>query len=673
MCAAALLSPLARLEPGQARERGALLAWLSGVLRQLGRLVVAARGPRASGRSWPRRAPADRAAAESAPAAPRSRAEASARRNDSRAVRDSRRKSGASSAQRQPSGGPESSSSYPAIAIASRIVRGPSSPAPQNTSAIPSARRAVQASMPSSSRRERRARGAGVIEHRLHAPGRERGVGRLGPQQGGAASVVRCPLRGVREDRAGIHGIAARERHVPAEVRDLDPDAVVARERSSLVEQAHGALSAPRHPGVRGRLEQPSPARLVIRAEARGALCRQRGRGVGTALVRPCGRQRERIRGRAVGPEGGLAEVPGAFVGEARIGQRRCERSVGGAALRWVGSVVHGRAHERVAELDVAVGDDHEPGGLGLLERSDLDAERLGRLARARRARRARRLRRRAARAVSRSERRETRPAKARSTVVAIGSGPSTRLAATLSASPASSISASGLPPVARNSRSAPPSGRGSSPLARQQCRGGAEIEPAERERRDARIGERRALARTHAGDDRDRVGEQPARSEQNGFDGGSVEPVRIVQEHAQRALLGGRGEHAESRRADHQPLAADARPERERGAQRGGLRRGQVLDVLEHGTQQLQQAAERDRGLALDAARRRARASRRPRPWHGVGEQRALADARFSAHDERSARADARVGEEALDRCTLRLATEQHAPSMTQGRASLI
>ena len=108
----------------------------------------------------------------------------------------------------------------------------------------------------------------------------------------------------------------------------------------------------------------------------------------------------------------------------------------------------------------------HEPGRLGLLQRCDVDSQLPGGL------RDRTELGRRRGRGDEQGAPRHlrqprARPAKERSTVVAIGSGPSTRLAATVSASPASSISASGLPPVARNSRSALPGGTAPSRVAR--------------------------------------------------------------------------------------------------------------------------------------------------------------------------------------------------------------
>lgn len=149
------------------------------------------------------------------------------------------------------------------------------------------------------------------------------------------------------------------------------------------------------------------------------------------------------------------------------------------------------------------------------------------------------------------------------------------------------------------------------------------------------------------------------------------VEPLDVVHDDAQRALLARRGQHAERGRTDDQPLAADARPERERRAQSCGLGRGQVLEMREYRAQQLQETSERDRGLVLDAPSREHVHPCRFGSGVGLSEQRALADARLSADDEHAARADACVGEEALDRCALRLATEQHAPSMPQAQGT--
>ena len=278
---------------------------------------------------------------------------------------------------------------------------------------------------------------------------------------------------------------------------------------------------------------------------------------------------------------------------------RRCERAVRGAALGRLGCVVDGGAHERVAELDVAVGDGDEPRCLGLLERRDVDAERLGGAAStpssACAAAAARSSERRAI-----SGRRATRPAKARSTVVAIGSGPSTRLRR-------DAFGLAGeLDQRERIAARRPEQplraalGHWIRALAREQRRG----TPRDRVRRA------RAAGKPASANGEDSPARKPATmatgsassrraANSDGLDRRLVEPLRVVHETHSGSLLGRRGQHAERRCADHQPLAADARPERERSAQRGGLGRGQVLDVLEHGTQQLQQAAERDRCLA--------------------------------------------------------------------------
>ena len=165
-----------------------------------------------------------------------------------------------------------------------------------------------------------------------------------------------------------------------AQARDLHCDVVVGGERRGLVEQLDCTLAAPGDPGVRRGVEQPAPANVDGGAEPRRALGGQRGRRVGAAFARSLRRVRKRAGGGVVGPERCLAEMPGSLVRQAGIPHRRGERAVSGAALGGLRRVVHGGADERVAELDAAIRDGHETGGLGLLERRDLDAERRCRL-----------------------------------------------------------------------------------------------------------------------------------------------------------------------------------------------------------------------------------------------------------------------------------------------------
>ncbi len=176
-------------------------------------------------------------------------------------------------------------------------------------------------------------------------------------------------------------------------------------------------------------------------------------------------------------------------------------------------------------------------------------------------------------------------------------------------------------------------------------------------------------LARARADDDRYRVGEQPARGEQDRLRRWLIEPLGIVEQHAERPALGCGGEHAERRRSDREPLAADAGSERQCRPQGRGLRRREGVDMLDHGAQQLEQARERNRRLLLAAARREH--EHLARRGGCVGQQGALADARLSTHDEHAARADACVGEQALDRRALRIAPDQHRPSMPEGGAA--
>ena len=206
--------------------------------------------------------------------------------------------------------------------------------------------------------------------------------------------------------------------------------------------------------------------------------------------------------------------------------------------------------------------------------------------------------------------------------------------------------------------------GHGAFALTGEQGLGCAEPEAAELELGQPGVGEQRDLAGSDGDDDGDRIGEQAPSREQHGLGGSFVQPLGVVEKHAERLLLGRGGEDSQGRGADHEPLASHGRPEREGRPQCGGLWRRQAVDVREHGAQELEQSGERDRSFLLDSAR--SENAHLAGARRGVGQQRALADAGLAADHERSARADARVGEQTLDRCALRIAPE-HDPSMTQ------
>ena len=71
---------------------------------------------------------------------------------------------------------------------------------------------------------------------------------------------------------------------------------------------------------------------------------------------------------------------------------------------------------------------------------------------------------------------------------------------------------------------------------APQELRGVGAIEPGDAQDAQVRAVEQRRLALAHGEHDRDRIGEQPARGEEQRLGAGRVEPVRVVDDHAAAA-----------------------------------------------------------------------------------------------------------------------------------------
>ena len=128
-----------------------------------------------------------------------------------------------------------------------------------------------------------------------------------------------------------------------------------------------------------------------------------------------------------------------------------------------------------------------------------------------------------------------------------------------------------------------------------QQRRGFLAAESADPEGRKVRAVEQRGLALANRDQNRDRVGHQPPDSEQQRLCAGAVEPVGVVDQHSDCALLGVSGEQAERRRVDRKPLLGPGRPERERALERECLRLRDAVDHPERRAQQLEQRRERN------------------------------------------------------------------------------
>ena len=161
---------------------------------------------------------------------------------------------------------------------------------------------------------------------------------------------------------------------------------------------------------------------------------------------------------------------------------------------------------------------------------------------------------------------------------------------ASSSASRPSSISPSGLPAVASCSLAAA-SGASQS----EQRRGFLAAEAADPDGRQVRAVEQRGLALTNREQHRDRISHQPSDGEQQRLGAGAVEPLGVVDQHGDRALLGVGGEQAERRRADREALLRPGRPERERALERERLRLRDAVEHPERRAQQLEQRRERD------------------------------------------------------------------------------
>jgi hypothetical protein len=137
--------------------------------------------------------------------------------------------------------------------------------------------------------------------------------------------------------------------------------------------------------------------------------------------------------------------------------------------------------------------------------------------------------------------------------------------------------------------------GGGVRPEPVQQRRGFLAAEAADPDGRQIRAVEQRGLALTNSDQNRDRISHQPSDGEPHRLGAGAVEPLGVVDQHRDRALLGVRGEQTERCRADREPLLGPGRPERERALERDRLRLRDAVEHPERRAQQFEQRRERD------------------------------------------------------------------------------
>ena len=465
-----------------------------------------------------------------------------------------------------------------------------------------------------------------------------------------------------RLDARGLGARAARRRPAAAPLRasiSARRCCTSARRRGSLGQlerlgqQLLRAVGAADAGDVAGRLEQPRhPPRRVGR-EARGALGgahRGRRAAAGAGRARRLG---ERRRDLLVGRDGRRRQVPRAPLALQRGGERAVRRALLGRRHRAVGD----GAQQRVAERQrgprrprsgrrprpaparrrsspAAASSSSAPDSLAAATAS---ARRVG-----------------SGSASSRWRNARSMPAPT-GTGSSIGSAPLRW--ASLSRRDSSS-SASGLPPVASNSRV------GDLGRDRPACASSAAEAPASSPSSTSsarRRADRLAAARREQ--QHDALLLQPAGDEHERLARRRVEPRRVVDRHEHGRALADRGQQAERRGVEREAVAGHRRPERERARERRPLRRRQRAQLGHDGAEQVGEAGERELGLGLDAARAQHR--------HPVGggdrvvEQRALADPRLAADHERGARSRVRPREQLRQAGPLCIAAEQHVAAI--------
>ena len=436
-----------------------------------------------------------------------------------------------------------------------------------------------------------------------------------------------------------------------------------------LVEERRGALFAAAEPGGAGGGEQSPQAQLALRGQPRGPLVRRRGGRVAGALGGQLGRRGERRRRLLVGPDRGAGQVPGALLGLGRVGQRGGQRPVRGADVGGRRGAVDRRADQRMAELELGIGDRDQAGVLSRLElgaaqRRGGAQDRLdpaagcrggdqqsgpgrgrqplgpaGEAALDARPGRQRRGQRLLAAALGRAEQRRQLADRQR---VATGRRPQ----------PAGHLGIDGALAAARD-----------------QARGRLRPEPAERQPLHPLGLEGPQLPLAGGEQQRHPVGPDPPRREEQRVLRGPVKPVGVVDDRQQRPLLGGGGQQAERRGADGEAIALARLTEPEGAGERPRLPLGDLPEPIEQRPADVVQAGELELGLGLDTTGTDDGHPLRPRG--GVVEQRRLADPRLAAQQQGAAALGAGGGEQLLDPLPLGLAANQHRPKLSRPGAA--
>ncbi len=363
------------------------------------------------------------------------------------------------------------------------------------------------------------------------------------------------------------------------------------------------------------------------------------------------------------------------------VAERAGQGEVGPAARPGRGALQHGRAHQRVAHVDVDAVHPHQPGLLGVRQRVVVDALRGGgpqhhvqQTA-----------------VVGGHERQHPlrrlgepqHPAQEQALHVP-GERQDVRQRLVTGELPVAEGAGhlherQGVPRRSGDDRVADRRGDRPHALVHQRRRG-RRVQATDDEGVDTRGVEVTDVALPSAEDHRDALVPESAGHEQQRVGGGAVEPVRVVDEAQDRPGLGQLREHAEAPGGHQEPVLAAPVGQPQGRAQGGRLRPGQGVDQPGGGAQQGVEPGERQLRLRLDAA-----GPQHPhvgRPLLRVLDQGGLAGAGRAAQHHGAAPGPARLVQQCPDALALGVAADQHpatprrgpcraAPAATRSRAS--
>jgi hypothetical protein len=466
----------------------------------------------------------------------------------------------------------------------------------------------------------------------------------------------------VEQQRVGAGRVAAGQLDGAADVGDGGAHGRVGRQRLDPVQQRLRALAVPGLPEVVGGGDQPPDARLRLGGERGGPLQGGRGRGGAAAPPGALRRALQRPGHVLVWHERGGGQVPGAPVGVLLTRKDREQRLVGSLPGDEGGTLVDGRADQRVTKLQLLAGDPRQPVTLGGLQRLRVHGEHAAGGEHHRQLTgvlRGSDQQQHLGRRRQRHHPLEERPLQLGAQGQPLGQWLGPRQLAVAEAGRQllqGQRVATGLldQPVADL--------RGQlADLRLQHLPGRFGLQSAQVQLRKTGRVELAPAVVAGGQQQHDRFGLQSPRDEHQRIRGRPVQPLRVGHLAQQWLLLGRLGQQAEDTQLDQEPVGLDVE-QPERAPKRVGLRGRQPIQVVQDRPQQLVQGGEGKLDLGFD-----------PGPMEqleAVGllcrvvQQRALADAGFAANHQHAALPLACTREQGGDASTLGAASVEHGRS---------